>query len=156
MTSIDWESLDGGELEQIINQANYWLSELNRRTEIYSLLEELNGFSPPPGATWVQPTGAHDAYPLRATVIHSGRLWESAHPFNVWEPGTGDLWTDRGVADTPDPFPVEDFPEWAPNVSVNVGDVYSYNGVAYSVVQAHTTQAGWEPPAVPALWKKVG
>ena len=108
------------------------------------------------GRPWIQPIGAHDAYPLESTVVHEGHLWESDHPFNVWEPGTGDLWVDKGEASTPDPLPVDDYPAWAPNISVSVGDVYTHNGVAYSAVQAHTTQAGWEPPAVPALWKKVG
>lgn len=36
---------------------------------------------------WQQPTGAHDAYPLGATVTHNGKAWESLIPFNVWEPG---------------------------------------------------------------------
>ena len=27
--------------------------------------------------------------------------------------------------------------------------------LVYQVVQAHTTQAGWEPPNLPALWQLV-
>ncbi|MER5321864.1 carbohydrate-binding protein [Streptosporangium roseum] len=30
-----------------------------------------------------------------------------------------------------------------------------YGGVNYRCPQAHTTQAGWEPPAVPALWRRI-
>jgi hypothetical protein len=47
---------------------------------------------PPEGEhpAWVRPTGAHDAYPLRAMVMHSGRLWSSDREANVWEPGTAD------------------------------------------------------------------
>lgn len=36
---------------------------------------------------WVQPTGAHDAYPLGAEVTHNGQDWRSDHAANVWEPG---------------------------------------------------------------------
>jgi hypothetical protein len=36
---------------------------------------------------WVQPTGAHDAYPLGARVTHNGQTWESTVANNVWAPG---------------------------------------------------------------------
>lgn len=36
---------------------------------------------------WVQPTGAHDAYPLGAKVSHNGARWVSSVAANVWEPG---------------------------------------------------------------------
>ena len=34
----------------------------------------------------------------------------------------------------------------------SVGDVASYDGVLYRVVQAHRSQADWTPDKVPALW----
>ena len=33
-----------------------------------------------------------------------------------------------------------------------VGDRRRHDGKVYKCLQAHTSQAGWEPPAVPALW----
>lgn len=39
------------------------------------------------GQPWVQPTGAHDAYPLGAQVTRNGRTWTSTVAANVWEPG---------------------------------------------------------------------
>jgi len=42
--------------------------------------------------------------------------------------------------------------EWVAGEQVNVGDQRTYQGTTYTVLQAHTTQAGWEPPNVPALW----
>ena len=39
------------------------------------------------GATWVQPTGAHNAFPKGVKVTHSGKTWESTTPANVWTPG---------------------------------------------------------------------
>ena len=39
-------------------------------------------------AAWVQPTGAHDAYPAGAVVTHNGKVWLNTHGNgNVWEPG---------------------------------------------------------------------
>ena len=37
----------------------------------------------------------------------------------------------------------------------SVGDVASYDGVLYRVVQAHRSQADWTPDKVPALWTPV-
>ena len=44
---------------------------------------------------------------------------------------------------------------WVAGEAVIVGDKRYYNGVWYACVQGHTTQAGWEPDAVPALWTVV-
>ena len=41
---------------------------------------------------WVQPTGAHDAYPKGAHVMHNGTEWVSDLDANVWEPGVSG-WT---------------------------------------------------------------
>jgi hypothetical protein len=32
------------------------------------------------------------------------------------------------------------------------GDVVTYGGLTYRCLQSHTSQAGWTPPVVPALW----
>ena len=44
---------------------------------------------------------------------------------------------------------------WAPNTWYNVGDTVTYGGCTYSVIQAHTSLTGWEPPNVPALFQLV-
>ena len=36
---------------------------------------------------WVQPLGAHDAYPQGAKVKHKGKNWVSSLNGNIWEPG---------------------------------------------------------------------
>ena len=37
---------------------------------------------------WVQPTGAHDAYPAGAVVTHNGQTWANSHgDGNIWTPG---------------------------------------------------------------------
>ena len=44
------------------------------------------------------------------------------------------------------------FEVWQPDTAYIVGDRRQYDGLLYRCVQAHTSQTGWEPPNVPALW----
>lgn len=44
------------------------------------------------------------------------------------------------------------FPAWEPDTAYAVGDRRRYDDLLYRCVQAHTSEIGWEPPAVPALW----
>lgn len=46
---------------------------------------------------------------------------------------------------------------WAVGVAYKVNDIVIYqpNGLTYKCLQAHTSQAGWTPPAVPALWQLI-
>lgn len=41
---------------------------------------------------------------------------------------------------------------WAPQTVYAVGDQAEYEGVVYECISAHTSQSGWQPPNVPALW----
>ncbi|MET8866897.1 glycosyl hydrolase family 18 protein [Nonomuraea sp. NPDC004580] len=45
--------------------------------------------------------------------------------------------------------------DWAAWTAYTAGTRVTYNGVQYECVQSHTSQPGWEPPNVPALWKVV-
>ena len=45
--------------------------------------------------------------------------------------------------------------EWASGVSYSVGDKRSYNELPYRCLQAHTSQAGWNPVDAPSLWAKI-
>ena len=45
---------------------------------------------------------------------------------------------------------------WAVNTAYYIGDMVSYENESWKCLQSHTSQAGWEPPNVPALWKKDG
>ena len=42
---------------------------------------------------------------------------------------------------------------WTVGVAYVIGDIISYHGVLYEVIQAHTSQADWTPDTVPALFK---
>ena len=46
-------------------------------------------------------------------------------------------------------------PNWAVGVSYTIGELVMYNGVEYQCIQANTSEPGWDPPAVPALWEPV-
>lgn len=41
---------------------------------------------------------------------------------------------------------------WRVNEDVKAGDLRTFGGKAYRCLQSHRTQAGWTPPATPALW----
>ncbi len=44
------------------------------------------------------------------------------------------------------------YDEWTVGADLAVGDIVRHEGKLYRVVQAHTTQADWTPPATPALF----
>ena len=44
------------------------------------------------------------------------------------------------------------FLPWETGTKYEVGDRRRHDGKVYKFLQAHTSQAGWEPSAVPALW----
>ena len=46
------------------------------------------------------------------------------------------------------------FPKWQEGKEYVVGDRVLYLGVLYKVLQAHTSQAGWEPDITPSLFAK--
>lgn len=50
---------------------------------------------------------------------------------------------------------VELFPAWHTDTAYTLGIRVQYGENLYKCVQAHTSQADWTPPAVPALWAEV-
>lgn len=50
---------------------------------------------------------------------------------------------------------VELFPTWKTGTAYEVGYKVRHGGILYACLQAHTSQAGWEPGAAPSLWAKV-
>lgn len=47
------------------------------------------------------------------------------------------------------------YPKWEAGIAVKISDRYRYEDNLYKCVQAHTTQADWEPDKTPALWTVV-
>ena len=89
-----------------------------------------------------------DVLPMQGDVRTFGGVeYVSNINYNVW---------------TPEQYPrgwrsLEAVPEgqWTTQIVVKVGEVYSYDGGDYMVLIGHETQAGWEPPNVPALFRPV-
>lgn len=118
---------------------------------------------PPPEDTSTVPTFADygGVWPTGALVLDEGTVYRnvSGVPLTTAPsgfPGDPARWTHLFVVEStapgePDPDPVEP-PEWAPGVTYTTGDRVTYAGTIYVCAQAHTSQAGWTPTAVPALW----
>lgn len=89
------------------------------------------------GDPWVQPTGAHNAYPIDWVVSHKDKTWVSLVAANVWEPGVSG-WREE-VA--------EGYPEWVQPTGAhdayNLGDRVSWEGVDYESTMAANV---WGPP----------
>ena len=49
----------------------------------------------------------------------------------------------------------EFYPDWAAGQDYQVGFKVQRGGALYKVLQAHTSQTGWEPENAPSLWAKV-
>ncbi len=138
-----------GRLWRSLVDANVWKpGRANWRTGDTNGLDE-----------WFQPTGSTDAYPLEATVEHTAIRWGSEYDANVWEPGVFG-WVNLDAKEDPDDT------EWSSDsVAYEIGDVVSYTTVQgggkkrvqsvawYGCLQSHTSQRGWDPPNVPALWE---
>lgn len=117
-------------------------------------------------AAFQQPTGAHDAYRQGEKITHDGRVYVSVIDFNVWSPEAYAAgWAVEGEEPEPPREPIDPTPEtgpepepaveeWRPGMTVQVGQLLTHNGSTWRVRQAHTTQAGWEPPSVPALFER--
>jgi hypothetical protein len=116
---------------------------------------------------WQQPLDQFDAYLLEdpftgqpEEALHNGKRWRvneaDASGLNSWEPGVFG-WIEIGEDGNPVEPPEEPGggDEWQTGVSYSVGDVVTYEGAEYECIQAHTSQAGWQPPNVPALWSLV-
>lgn len=106
---------------------------------------------------YVQPLGAHDAYPQDIYVTQDGKIYRSRRSGNVWEPKLHpELWEEVKAKDVPpQPAPPAAGP-WETGKAYKVGDRVTYQSKTYRVVQAHTSAAHWTPDAVPALYTVVG
>ena len=59
------------------------------------------------------------------------------------------------LSDTDALSAVELFPAWAADKAYAADERIRHDGRLYRCVQEHTSQTGWEPPNVPALWTEV-
>ncbi|MFC8995072.1 carbohydrate-binding protein [Streptomyces rochei] len=89
-------------------------------------------------------------------------LFDPALLMNVRSAGGGKEATFDFVLDVdggPGPDPTDPPTEppggtWTAGRPYTAGDRVTYGGSAYLCLQAHTSMTGWEPPHVPALWRR--
>ena len=127
------------------------------KTEVDRIMQSVYNARGGDGRAYVQPTGSHDAYPLGAIVSFNGKQYKSLINANVWTPTAypgGWAEVTETVPPVPEPEPISADP-WVAGESVKAGDLRMYDEKIYSAVQPHTTQEGWEPPKVAALWALV-
>jgi chitinase len=127
------------------------------------------------GGTCTAPTwNAGSVYVGGNTVSYNGiqytaKWWTQGEQPDTHS-GQWDVWTNQGpcsggpgpttapppttsTTTTPPATETGNYPAWTANHAYAVGDRVSYAGHDYQCIQAHTSQVGWEPPAVPALWQ---
>lgn len=90
------------------------------------------------------------AYRVGDIVQYEGMVWRCIQQHNSqsdWSPPVVPaLWNRLAEPGNP---------EWGYPIAYVIGDIVTFNGVRYRCRQAHTSQAGWSPPVVPALWEVV-
>lgn len=101
---------------------------------------------------WVQPVGAHDAWPVGALVSHAGHTWRNtAGVVNVWEPGSDGpvpTWTriDYDEEDAPQPF----VKPTGSHDAYSLGARVLFNGKVYrSLIDANI----YSPDEYPSGWE---
>lgn len=86
-------------------------------------------------------------------VIWDGQTWRNTS--GAWLPTTATpaTWPQGWAQETGLPPTIT---AWASGQAVKINNLRTYGGKTYRCIQAHTTQTGWEPPSVPALWTLQG
>jgi hypothetical protein len=95
---------------------------------------------PPPGASAsLRPSGYVRGDGVNAVVYQAS----NGHIIELALIGTTWVWTDLSAAVRP----------WVQSINFNIHERAVFNGKIFEARQTHTSQLGWEPPNVPALWQ---
>ena len=97
----DLEALTEDELNNVRSILVSVVSDRKRENEIPKQITELQvqyltGCDLATGGVWIQPTGAHDAYPKNWEVTHNSSTWVSLVDNNTWKPGVSG-WRQNGT-----------------------------------------------------------
>ncbi|MGJ6980019.1 carbohydrate-binding protein [Aestuariimicrobium soli] len=160
--TIDYTTLTDSEVWELArDSAAEWQRRQVLATAAQVIREQQKAWAAAAGRTdgdpWVKPVGAVDVYPVGAIVTRDGKEWESLIDNNATMPGDPDdpqsyRWW-RDLTPPPDPEPGE-APAWDGNGHAYTVDyLVTYEGRTYRCRQAHTSQPGWTPASVPALWE---
>ncbi|BCB75015.1 hypothetical protein GCM10022251_75800 [Phytohabitans flavus] len=116
----------------------------------YACSDVVFGDEPPPRAPVVRPVKPRGDGPPEHDHSHPPNPTHSPDPTPSPKPTSGH----RPPA-APAPTTVDSRPAaaaWQPHTSYAAGAVVSFEGRRYTARQSHTSQPGWAPPEVPALW----
>ncbi|NJP96819.1 chitin-binding protein [Nonomuraea sp. FMUSA5-5] len=125
-------------------------------------IKTFNGQNPTTFTNWTinlpQRTGRHILYSIWQRVVGSNEAFYTCSDvdFGGGTPSTPTPTPTPTTTPTPTPNPTATQPggTWSAGTAYRAGDRVTYNGLTYECTQAHTALAGWEPPNVPALWKR--
>ena len=155
----DFSELDFDELQELsllLQSTDLAVrAEIARRSAIETIPSQveqlasqyLNAVGREPSAEWVQPEGAHDAYPLGWQVTYEGKVWESLIAGNPYKPGEAG-WREAVAEGS--------VPEWVQPTGAQdayqIGDRVVFEGGVFE-----STIAGnvWSPTAYPAGWTAI-
>lgn len=151
---FDVKSLSTDELHGLVVEVQAELDYRGRveasKVELDRVLTQFEAISEGRGAVSFEPV-PHFGHAPGALI-----LWEDAEYRNI---------SGAFLHNHPGEYPIgwqqltglpDEVDEWVPGVEVVAGEIWAHEGHLYRVVQSHTTQAGWEPPNLPALWVKAG
>lgn len=97
---------------------------------------------------WQRVVGSNEAFYTCSDVNFGGGTNPSPSP-------TPTVTVSPTSSPTPTPTVTQPGGTWAAGTAYRAGDRVTYNGSTYECLQPHTALTGWEPPNVPALWRKV-
>jgi hypothetical protein len=141
--AVDPYTVECKEVYATREQAQAFADAKTLNPGVIELLDAMPSVHPAWAAGQSVGIGIHRAY--------NAATWRciQAHTTQVtWEPpNVPALWT---------MVPLPGASAWAQPVTYSLPSRCTYNGRLYNLLQAHTSQAAWNPPAVPALWADIG
>jgi predicted carbohydrate-binding protein with CBM5 and CBM33 domain len=128
-------------------------------------IQTFNGQNPTTFTNWSinlpQRSGRHIIYSIWQRVVGSNEAFYTCSDVDFGG-GTPTPTPTPTVTPTPTPTPTTPTPTptqpggtWSAGTAYRAGDRVTYGGLTYECVQPHTALAGWEPPNVGALWKRI-
>ena len=151
---IEVASLSDEELAALLDEARL---EYQRRRDLTSAIDSTPGLiealltttGREPGAEWVPPTGAHDAYHKDWTVRQNGKTYRSTRKGAKDIPGESPDWIRE-----PDGDEVLEWEQRRAGSEYPVGSIVSLEGRLYR--NDHARPNGWKPGTKGSKWTDIG
>jgi hypothetical protein len=136
----------GGPLTLVLNLAT------DGRSATDMVVDFVRVFTSPSGPPTASPSDS-------ASPPESPSPSDSASPPESPSPSASESTVPSSPPESPSPSASTSAPPataaWAPFVSYQAGDLVTFGGATYRVLEAHTSLPGWEPTKLPELFAKV-